>query len=421
MSQNKSPRSLSEIRVTIDALDARILSLLNERAVAVLEAGASKLQEGRPVYDPSREQRILDRLHALNEGPLDTVTLEALYRGLISQFRAFEQQASHVSTETKSENAVSEELGSGAEPAYAPTIAVVGCGLMGGSFAKAAHRARFGRTIHVLDTQPLADEIFASHGLQRAEWEDVWSADVIVLALPVDGILEFLRTQVRNCRPGTVIFDFGSTKQAICEEAERHCPPGVAFVGGHPLCGKAESGFAHSDASLFRGKAFFLTPTKTSTPDAIARVSEWMQALGAVVMTVPAAKHDQELAHTSHLCQVTATALCLAVEDMYRLRVDSTPPVPPPSLLEMTRLGRSSGRVWSDILATNAPAVLQAIDRLMSSLRELRDKIPSGDIQAHFTRANAVRAAILHSQLPAKEESSDDHNHETRPHGRSVA
>ncbi len=421
----KRPRALTEIRGSIDSLDDRILELLNERAEAVLEAGAWKQARGRAVFDPGRETRIIERLLERNRGPLDAAALEALYRGLIAGFRAFEERVNDgpVGERGVESGADGPEPGKGSPPLR--TLAVVGCGLMGGSFAKAASRSLAGKyRLFVHDTRFTEAGAVVGPGLRTCDLSAVLAADLILLAMPVNAIVEFLRAHGKSIKAGAVVFDFGSTKRVICKTAETHCRDGVAFIGGHPLCGKESAGFENSDAELFRGTAFLLTPTSLSDDGSVALVSEAMAAVGARVLAVEAGAHDKHLAFASHLPQMVATALCLSAAEGWKdggwADRRSSPPFPP-SLLEMTRLGKSSGRVWSDIVASNADHLSRAIEWMKEHLSALQRGLDRGEIDDLFAAARAVRISIEKPAVSKNEESPNDHNHEKQSHGRSVA
>lgn len=413
---------MAEIRESIDAIDDQVLSLLNQRAEAVLEVGAWKQARGQAVLDPSRENRIVERLLRLNRGPLDAESLESLYRVLIASFRAFEERAGQHRAATANELTRGEDKHLRLKR---PTLTVIGCGLMGGSFVKAARRTLIDTyNLRVHDPRFSAADTFVGEGVQVCGLSDALTSDVLLLAMPVNAIIEFLRENGRAIRGGAVVFDFGSTKRLICEAAEEHCHPSVTFVGGHPLCGKEASGFESSDADLFQGKAFVLTPTRLSDDRAVTIVSEMMSAVGAWVLKMSAESHDRHLAFVSHLPQIVATALCLTAAEVWNDAGSGghrPPPLIAPSLLEMTRLGASSGTVWRDIVMSNADHLGQAIERMKERLNTLQQRLAKGDIHDLFTAANAVRSSISTSNQPLSQESLDDHNHEKQPHGRSVA
>ena len=136
-------------------------------------------------------------------------------------------------------------------------MTIVGCGLIGASFALALRKSGTCRRIAGWDI----DAEVLQEALQRGIIDEVDSSfvdgavsqsDLIYLAMPVGGILELLRERGQQINAGALVTDAGSTKVEICRAAREHLPDGVVFVGGHPIAGSEHSGLAYSDAELFR-------------------------------------------------------------------------------------------------------------------------------------------------------------------------
>lgn len=258
-------------------------------------------------------------------------------------------------------------------------VTVVGCGLMGASFALALRRAgACGRVAgwdadeSVLDEAlrlgaiDEVDEAFAAGGVSRS--------DLVYLATPVCHIVEFLRAGAPQVKPGALVTDAGSTKLEVCRAAREHTQKPWRFVGGHPVAGSHLRGPAHARASLFEGAPYVLTPPEDGSGSAsLAALKETLVAIGARVRLMPADAHDRALAALSHLPQLVSCALAATVAasgDAAELEG-----LAGAGYRDMTRLAASSWNVWRDILATNSSEVADALDAFMLKLSAARDEL----------------------------------------------
>jgi prephenate dehydrogenase len=259
------------------------------------------------------------------------------------------------------------------------TVAIVGVGLIGGSFGLALRASGFaGRIIGV--SSPEAVRAALEHGvideaLPLAEAAAL--AALIYLARPIEGILSVLDELDTYVKPGTLITDAGSTKGAICARAAEKMHRG-RFVGGHPMAGKEARGAAEAEASLFRGRPYILT---SSCPE----LEQLVGAFGARVVIMPAEEHDRLVALTSHLPQLISTALAASIgTEPEAARVAG------PAAMDLTRLALSPYEIWRDIFATNAPNIDAALGVFIAKLERLRDQLRSLGIEQEFENAAAA-------------------------------
>jgi len=273
-------------------------------------------------------------------------------------------------------------------------IAIVGVGLIGGSFALAARRAGIAQRITGWDREPALAEALdrgVIDGVETAfDSGNVSSADLVYLAAPVGAISGFLRSHGNSIKPGTVVTDAGSTKREICRVAREALGSEVDFVGGHPMAGSERTGVACADADLFKGAAYALvTPDRTSS-DAMRAVTELVRRIGARPIVVTAEEHDRIAARISHVPQMLSTALALAVSrssDAGALKLAGS------GLVEMTRLAESRWSMWQDICRTNADEIASALDETIAEIEAVRSAISSGDLSGlseMFTAAGAL-------------------------------
>jgi prephenate dehydrogenase len=256
------------------------------------------------------------------------------------------------------------------------TVAVVGVGLIGGSFALAVRAAGFAGKIIGVST-PEAVRVAIARGIIDSALplaEAAAMADLIYLARPIEGILSVLDELDSFVKPGTLITDAGSTKSAICARAAEKIHRG-RFVGGHPMAGKEARGAGEAEASLFRGRPYVLT----SRCDELERL---VASFGARVEIISAEEHDVLVAFTSHLPQLISTALAASIgTEPEALRVAG------PAAMDLTRLALSPYEIWRDIFATNAVNIDAAMGVFIARLEGLRSELRGSRMEQEFERA----------------------------------
>jgi prephenate dehydrogenase len=247
-----------------------------------------------------------------------------------------------------------------------PIVAVIGLGLVGGSLARALTRA--GYTVIGVDRPAVARRARRIGAVARtaATVERAASeAGVVVLAATPRANLRLLRRVVRAA-PDALVTDVGSVKGPIVRAATLRLR---RFVGGHPMAGSERSGLAASDARLFRGRPWVLTPAGASRRD-LALLRRLVRAVGARPVIMTAEEHDRAVAFLSHVPQLVAWALRDAArhDRVARRRLG----IAGPGFRGMTRLARSPRRLWREILDQNRPEVRRALSGLMRELRRRR-------------------------------------------------
>jgi len=272
------------------------------------------------------------------------------------------------------------------------TVAVFGVGLIGGSFALALRHAGFkGKIIGVSSPQTIEKAItLRVVDLGADEETAARRADLLYLAQPIHEILKCITRLDPWVKPDALVTDAGSTKTAVTQQAARSLRR-CQFLGGHPLAGKETTGVSSAEPQLFLGRKYVVTPQSLadlSTPAASSFLS-WLHKIGAVRVVMNAAEHDRTVAYTSHLPQLAASALALALKNS-----GANLDVFGPGLLDMTRLAMSPFGVWKDILQTNSSEIQQALSSYIAVLQRLTDIVGSGDMQSQFDQG-----ADLASQL----------------------
>jgi prephenate dehydrogenase len=255
-------------------------------------------------------------------------------------------------------------------------LVLVGVGLIGGSVGLAARRRGLADRVVGVDRDPAALGQALAAGILDEACPDLAraaaGADLIVVCTPVDHIPARVLEAAAACRPGTLLTDVGSTKAGIVEAVRGRLPPGVAFVGSHPLAGSEKHGPAHARPNLFDGSLVVLTPAADADDNALSRLRGFWQGLGARVRLMEAREHDRALALTSHLPHLLASALAgVLPPDLYELTATG--------FRDTTRLAAGNPALWTAIFAANRDAVLDALDLFEDQLRRFRGALAAAD------------------------------------------
>ena len=292
----------------------------------------------------------------------------------------------------------------GAPPVF-EKIGIVGLGLIGGSIALAARQLWPKALVIGVDNKDVLETAMRLHAVDVAA-EDLIvlaEADLVILAAPVKANIALLAELDDNIRQPAIVTDTGSSKRDIVTAAGV-LPARFTFVGGHPLAGAAQGGLEHARPDLFNGRPWLLTPSARTDDSrasarqaddagpALAKLTEFVTALGAVPRVMGAQPHDKLLAFLSHLPQLTASALMQVVGESVGQEGLG---LAGRGLGDTTRLASSPPDIWKDIAATNADEIGSALDAMIALLQELRRDLPKGDrLSEIFTDAASFRAML---------------------------
>jgi len=289
-------------------------------------------------------------------------------------------------------------------------VAVLGTGLIGGSFALAARRAIPGVRVVGWDKpsvlaraleRGIVDEV-------KPELQDaVKGADLIYIALPVGLAIERLPEIARLVQSHALVTDACSTKRAICATADKCFSDAVGFLGGHPMAGSELSGIDGADAALFQGAKYALVGTEDGSISAeqmdrvkqadarIANFVRLIESIGARPIWIDAVTHDRAAAFVSHLPQLVSVALA----GVTREATDQTGlplTLAGRGLRDALRLAGSPYSVWRDIVLTNTDNLDIALDRLAQAIEHLRAHLRQRELEEEFSAANDVYK-LLHN------------------------
>ena len=288
------------------------------------------------------------------------------------------------------------------------SVAIVGVGLIGGSLAAGLKRMEDGPRVVGIDTDAASLEVAVSRGiidegsLPESDAARAWlgedGVDLVVLATPARFVEEWLRTLALQRFPG-VVTDVASTKSGVLAAVRDVLPDPSRFVGGHPMAGSELSGVSAAKADLFDGAYWLLTPSADTDPDAFSAMHALVTGIGARVISVDAASHDEAVAIVSHVPHVTAAALVdLAAAhsgergELMRLAAGG--------FKDTTRIAAGSADLWTGICLDNAVALSEGIEELRGRLEGFETVLRARDTEA--IRAWLERAAEVRRSLPAQ-------------------
>jgi prephenate dehydrogenase len=280
-------------------------------------------------------------------------------------------------------------------------LAIIGVGLIGGSFALALRQAgAVGSVVGIGRSRANLEDAIAlgiCNELSQDALQGVQGADMVFISVPVCSIPAVVAGIAPELAPGCIVTDGGSVKSAIVRECEALMPPGCHFVGGHPIAGTEHSGAAASFATLYRGKRCILTPTDSTNSAALETVARLWQLTGAEVCSMEPGHHDRIFAEISHLPHAVAYALVHAVGSA-DAEGENVLSYTAGGFRDFTRIASSDPVMWRDIALMNREALLSSIDGFSASLAELRRRIDSSDqagLTDFFTTAKQFRDGIV--------------------------
>ena len=269
-------------------------------------------------------------------------------------------------------------------------VGVIGLGLIGGSFAKAAAQA--GHNVRVWNrTRATADRAVAEGVAQAVLEDDLGACDVVIVALPPAAVVPWIDAHQATFGKGAVVVDATGVKGTICAALEKYAfQDRWTFVGGHPMAGKETSGWDNASADLFRNASMILTPYPSCGRGPLDALEKFFMGLGfgRVVFTTPQ-HHDRMIALTSQLAHVVSSAYIQDPLAQEHVGFSAG------SFSDMTRVARLDPDIWTDLFLANRDALLVTLEGLSSRLDGYRAAIASGDADALRALLAAGRAARL--------------------------
>ncbi|HSI55860.1 MAG: prephenate dehydrogenase [Ramlibacter sp.] len=277
-------------------------------------------------------------------------------------------------------------------------LGLIGCGLMGGSFALALKRAGLVKRVVGYSKSPSTTERARAMGVIDVEAPSallaVSGADIVLLAVPVAATEATLKAIKHLVTKDMLIMDVGSTKRDVIDSARRVLRDHVgSFVPCHPIAGKEVSGVEHADPDLYGGKHVILTPIDRTYPGHAEKAIKVWEGIGCKVETMTPEAHDAAFAAVSHLPHLIAFALINGInaqapgKDFLALAG--------PGFRDFTRIAAAEPKMWRDILLANRQELLAQSQIFQRTLQAMEAMIESGDgeaLESLITEASETRA-----------------------------
>jgi len=290
------------------------------------------------------------------------------------------------------------------EPIY-DKMALIGCGLIGSSLARAARETGAVRTIAVHDASPEARTRIRALGIADIVEDDaaaaVRDADLVMFATPPLSIGPAAARVAHALKPGATVSDVGSVKSAVSEALQAVVPANVFVAPGHPIAGAETSGPDAGFASMFQGRWTILTPIPSSDPGylaAVDRLARFWERLGAQVERMDERHHDLVLAVTSHLPHLIAYNIVGTAADLEEVTRGEVIKYSAGGFRDFTRIAASDPIMWRDVFLANKDAVLEMLGRFTEDLQALSRAIRWGEgdkLEELFTRTREIRRGVI--------------------------
>jgi len=264
-------------------------------------------------------------------------------------------------------------------------LGVIGCGLMGGSFALALKRAGLVKRVVGYSKSPSTTVRARKLGVIDVEAESallaVAGSDIVLIAVPVAASEATFKAIRHLVEPGVLFMDVGSTKRDVVDAARRVLRERIpSFVPAHPIAGKEAGGIQNADAALYQGRQVILTPISSTAPELVQRATDVWAAIGAQVLKMSPENHDAAFAAVSHLPHLLAFAYFSAMEKQPAGRDFLS--LAGPGFRDFTRIAASDPAMWRDVLIANREEVLKQSQRFRHALDALEHVMNSGNAEA---------------------------------------
>ena len=264
-------------------------------------------------------------------------------------------------------------------------LGVIGCGLIGGSFALALKRAGLVRRVIGYSKSPSTTEQARRLGVIDTAAESallaVSGSDIVLIAVPVSASEATFRAIRHLIEPTTLLMDVGSTKRDVVDAARRVLKDRItSFVPAHPIAGKEVAGVSNADATLFQGRQVILTPLPKTAPELVQKAIDTWAGVGATVLRMTPENHDAAFAAVSHLPHILAFAYFNAVSRQPAGRDYLS--LGGPGFRDFTRIAASNPEVWRDILISNREEILKQTQRFRHALDAMEHVVKTGNTEA---------------------------------------
>ena len=261
------------------------------------------------------------------------------------------------------------------------TFAIVGLGLIGGSYAKALRNIKVRKILGMDISHGIARACLNANMIDEvieADGSNLKEADVIICSVYPEAIVGFVRQNAQNFAEGVLMTDATGVKGTMPHDIQALLPESCEFISGHPMAGRQGSGLGMSDAAIFNNSNYIIVPTEKNTPEAVHWLEEFAKALGcARSVKVSTEDHDKIIAYTSDLPHITAVALVNSAS--YN---ENTQYFIAGGFRDATRVADINPDLWSDLFLSNRANVIAEIENYQKQLERWKKAIEDNDREA---------------------------------------
>lgn len=277
-------------------------------------------------------------------------------------------------------------------------VTIIGLGLIGGSIAIDLRKSGFASAISGVDLNTTHATKAVELGLVDAienEGEAITSADVVILAIPVNTLSQLIPSILDEVKKNAVVIDTGSTKSSICKAVVSH-KNRSQFVASHPIAGTENSGPEAAFSGLFKNKTNIICEKEKSSDHALSVATKVFEALGMNTIFMEPEEHDKHVAYVSHLSHVSSFLLGQTVLDIERDEKNIFA-LAGSGFSSTVRLAKSSPDMWAPIFEQNAEYLSQALLEYIMHLQKFQYHLMKRDVkELHrtMTEANQIRRIL---------------------------
>ncbi|WP_179335689.1 prephenate dehydrogenase [Winogradskyella costae] len=263
-------------------------------------------------------------------------------------------------------------------------IFIIGVGLIGGSFAldiKALHPEC---KVFGIDTTEAHLEEAMQLGVidEKASFEDLNKAEIVIIAIPVDATLEVLPKVLDHISDDAIVFDAGSTKEDICDKVRNH-PKRRNYLAVHPIAGTEHSGPKAAIHSLYKNKTNIICEVEETAFKLQEKALKLFSDLGMRIRYMNPKAHDKHIAYVSHLSHISAFMLGKTVIDKERNERDIFD-MAGSGFASTVRLAKSSPAMWTPIFKQNKANVIETLDEYIDNLKHFKQLMEDNDFDAVY-------------------------------------
>lgn len=261
---------------------------------------------------------------------------------------------------------------------------IIGIGLIGGSFARDLRKVQPAMTLLGIDRNTGHLQRAIELGLldAKAEWEDLKTADLVLVSIPVNSLAVELPHILNHVGEETLVFDAGSTKVEICQSVTDH-PNRRNFLACHPIAGTEFTGPDAAVSGLFEGKTNIICEVEQTAFRIQERALELFRQMGMRIRYMNPIAHDRHIAYVSHLSHISSFMLGKTVIEKEKNERDIFD-LAGSGFESTVRLAKSSPAMWTPIFEQNRANVLETLDEYIANLQGFRTLLKEGDYQGVY-------------------------------------